>query len=316
MKRLFATICLVFIVSLAMLSTTYEPQTVPNPRDVSRTAFVCNPDSILSEDDWIMLQALCAKIHKISEVELVVVPVRDIGEMDAFDFAHTLFNLWGIGNKEKNTGVLLFLATESRDIQIITGDGVEGILPDSECGTILDEALDDLSNEQWGQALINIVTDIGKRVTTQDALEELLLDTRLPVPNGAPWSTFSGLLTFGLGIFGFRELRKKKCPKCHKRKVIIERQEIIRQPTYTEKGERKLHYKCLICGHIFEEKKSMPKKFDSSSGSSSDESFGGGYSGGYNEGYSSSGGHSSGGSFGGGSFGGGHSSGGGAGRKF
>lgn len=304
MKRIFTTLVFAIVSIIAMMAETYTPKTVPNPRTSDATAFVCNPDSILTPEEAMKLQEISAKIDSLSEVEVVYVALKDIGEADAFDFAVDLFNHWGIGKKEKSTGVLIFISGTvpgQRDFVINTGDGVEGILPDAECSIIRDAAIEFLAKDEYGKGLITAAKMVGERVTTLEAREELLLGTKLPEPTGAPWSSLSGLLTIGLGIFGVREYRKKKCPQCTKRMLTIVKDEITREPTYSTSGQGTRHYKCNHCGHTFTETYTIPKKVyisddDGSSGGS----------------YSSRSSYSS----GGGSFGGGHTSGGGARGKF
>ncbi len=48
-------------------------------------------------------------------------------------------NSWGIGDKKKNNGVLIFLAKNDRKVRIATGKGVTEILTDEECQHIIDD---------------------------------------------------------------------------------------------------------------------------------------------------------------------------------
>lgn len=301
MKRILTTFLIALFGCLALMAESYSPKTVPNPRDVDAHAYVCNPDSILSAEEVKKLESICTKIDSLSEVELAVVAIKDIGDANAYDFALDLFNTWGIGNKEKNTGVLLFLATGPRKVQIITGDGIEGILPDGECSLTIDEMIDDLRNDNFGAGLITGAKSIGTKVTTMEARTELLLDNHLPEPSGAPWSWLAWLTGLGgAGYIGSYYL-KKKCPQCGERELKVTQDKILKQATRKSQGQGQRTYTCKKCGHVFTEQYVIPMLPPPTSSS----------------GGSSSGGFSSGGSsWGGGSFGGGHSSGGGAGRSF
>ncbi len=87
-----------------------EPQyrAVPNPRTTDGKAFVADPDHLLSADERNAIQEAAEQLHTLTGVEMVTVLLDDIGEADAFDFAYDLFNEWGIGDSETNTGVLHF----------------------------------------------------------------------------------------------------------------------------------------------------------------------------------------------------------------
>jgi uncharacterized protein len=51
------------------------------------------------------------------------------------------FSKWGIGDKNKNNGVLVLLSKEPRRVRITTGTGVDKILTDNECQRIIDETI-------------------------------------------------------------------------------------------------------------------------------------------------------------------------------
>lgn len=305
MKRILTLLYIFIVCSGLMFAESYVPQTVPNPRDFSATAYVANPDTVLSLMEVQELQRIAEKIDSVSEVELCVVALRDIGEADAFEFAYELANLWGVGKKEKNTGVLVLLAVNSRDIQIVTGKGIEGILTDGQCSLVIDEMIEDLSADRFGMGLIVGAKSIGRKVTSTNAQAELLLGTHYEEPTEAPWNVMSGLLAlFGVGYGGSYYL-KRKCRKCGKRTIKLVKKEILKKATRTSEGYGVKYYRCETCGDEFSEKFTIPRLPD-------DSDFGGGpviMSGG-GRGFGGGGGFR-GGSFGGGSFGGG-----GAGRHF
>ena len=59
-----------------------------------------------------------------------------IGDADIDVFANELFNRWGIGDREKDNGVLILLAEEQHELKFETGYGVEEDLPDALCQEI------------------------------------------------------------------------------------------------------------------------------------------------------------------------------------
>ncbi len=55
------------------------------------------------------------------------------------DYTVRVFNRWGVGQKGKNNGVVLFVFIGDRKMRISTGSGMEGVLPNALCQRILDE---------------------------------------------------------------------------------------------------------------------------------------------------------------------------------
>lgn len=70
--------------------------------------------------------------------QVVAVTVESTDGVDPADYALDLGRSWGVGNKEEDNGVVILLASEDRNIEISVGYGLEGALPDSKVGRLLD----------------------------------------------------------------------------------------------------------------------------------------------------------------------------------
>ncbi len=293
------TLCLTLLLTFAlgMMAEVYTPYTVPNPRTTDGKALVADPDQLLSADERNAIQDIAEQLYSLAGVEMVTVLLDDIGEADAFDFAYDLFNEWGIGDSETNTGVLLFFTMQQHDIRITTGSGLEGLMPDAVCNDIVyDEIIPLLRQGQYAEGLLAGNKAVCKRLSSQQALEELLLGYRPKEPKEQPWKGLSLFAIFSALIAGLAYWAAPRCPKCRK-KGARTKDEVLVYATFTASGRGIHHHTCRSCGHQWDETYTIPKRTRSSSSGSS-----GGYSGG---------GGSSGGSFGGGS-----TSGGGAGGKW
>lgn len=162
MKRvLFILMCIAGL-SLSVRAEVYTPETVPNPKLQGQNFYVVNPDSILEPETVQELNEHIAKLYDDLWVEVAVVVIDKFDEdrYTDYSFAYELFNLWGIGNKEKNTGVLLFLAREYRGVRIIVGDGMSAIMTPGMCGEILDYNIDYLSEDNFDRGIWYIYLDI------------------------------------------------------------------------------------------------------------------------------------------------------------
>jgi len=107
---------------------------LPVPRGaVNDYAHVIPPD-IKSK-----MENLSREVHEKTGTAIVVAVVPTVGENDVREYTNELYRKWGIGEKGKDKGVLIFLTMKEHRVRIEIGYGVEGILPDGLVGEILDE---------------------------------------------------------------------------------------------------------------------------------------------------------------------------------
>lgn len=57
------------------------------------------------------------------------------------DYTVRVFRAWGVGQKDKNNGAVLFVFVQDHKMRIATGYGLEGALPDAICKRILDDEI-------------------------------------------------------------------------------------------------------------------------------------------------------------------------------
>ncbi|MFD1629451.1 TPM domain-containing protein [Pseudopedobacter beijingensis] len=76
-----------------------------------------------------------------TSIQVAVVLIRSLDGYDISDYGYKLGRAWGIGRKDKNTGVLLLAAIDDRKVTIQTGYGMEGMLPDIITKRIIDNEI-------------------------------------------------------------------------------------------------------------------------------------------------------------------------------
>jgi hypothetical protein len=119
----------------------YSVESVPNPRSESALNWVCDPDSILRMSTVDEINQMLNVLEDSLSIEIAVVVLNSIGEEAPRDFAHELFNYWGVGKSGEDNGLLVLLTLDQRDITFETGYGLEGVLPDVTCFRIQQEAM-------------------------------------------------------------------------------------------------------------------------------------------------------------------------------
>ncbi len=117
------------------------PQVPPRP---ALFDYVFDYAGILNREDIAAISSLGRELDAKTKAQVVVVTVNSLGDSPIQDYANTLFRSWGLGDKEKNNGVLLLvnkenlLAGRSGRVRLEVGYGLEGAIPDGKAGRILD----------------------------------------------------------------------------------------------------------------------------------------------------------------------------------
>ncbi|HJY83389.1 MAG TPA: TPM domain-containing protein [Candidatus Binatia bacterium] len=85
------------------------------------------------------LTRLLQELKDKTGAEIVIVTVETTQPLTAFDYAIKLAEAWKPGAKDKDNGVVFLVATKDRKMFVVTGYGIEGVLPDGKVGEIRDE---------------------------------------------------------------------------------------------------------------------------------------------------------------------------------
>ena len=96
---------------------------IPTPRPGGWTVDLTGtlPPERLAE-----LNQLGDQIKEKTGAEMAVVVVSSTGGVDAHEFATRLFNAWGIGERGKENGLLVFAALADHKAEIVLGRGLDG----------------------------------------------------------------------------------------------------------------------------------------------------------------------------------------------
>lgn len=78
------------------------------------------------------------ELEQKTGAQIVVVTIPSLEGQSLEEYATELFRQWGIGDEEKNNGVLLLCAVEDRQFRVEVGYGLEGDLPDGKTGRMQD----------------------------------------------------------------------------------------------------------------------------------------------------------------------------------
>lgn len=293
----------IIIVSLAMLFALNANARVWTVNDLpmdylqDERKHVCNPDGLLSPQTTDSLNAVLYTLEKSKGVQCIVVAVKQLEEGDTYTFGMELGRKYGIGRKDKNTGLVIVLSTDDRRYSILTGLGLEGTLPDAICKRIENRIMvPHFKEEDWDNGMMQAVMAINGYING----DKSLADGREDRESGG-WGfplLFFFILVFVV-VIAYSSARK--CPQCGKKSLAKSAEKFL----YTRDGWDYFQVvsSCRRCG--YSESSVVRRRHEDNDGGGllagaiigsmlSGRGGGGGFSGG---------------SFGGGSFGGGGASG-------
>lgn len=96
---------------------------------------------VLSPDDEKKLTGFLLGQERKTTNQIVILTVKSLDGDTIEGFAVKVFNTWKLGQKGKDNGILVVLATKERKIRIEVGHGLEGTLPDAVASRIIRDAM-------------------------------------------------------------------------------------------------------------------------------------------------------------------------------
>ncbi|WP_235753919.1 YgcG family protein [Psychrobacillus sp. INOP01] len=135
-------------ISLALLLTLLFPLITlaesDYPAAIPGELYVQDFYDVLSEEQEQEIEVLGQNLEKATGSQIVVMTVESLEGQDVATYAVDVMRGYGIGDEEKDNGVLFILEMDpnkvgNRDVYIGVGYGLEGALPDGKVGRILDE---------------------------------------------------------------------------------------------------------------------------------------------------------------------------------
>lgn len=293
---------LLLLGSLSLQAKEYTIKEIPMVHLQDRTRYVSNPDGILSSSAVATMDSILYALEEKTGIQTLVVAVTGIEGGDCFDFAYRLGKEMGVGQKERDNGLVVLLSTDERCIQFATGYGLEGVLPDAICKRIQNRYMvQHLGKDDWNTGMVEGIRAINgyldgsmENIGNEEDGDGMIIVFIIM------FMIFGGIALIAIIIALFAN----RCPKCKKRHAL---QRISSQVVSRKHGviTSEVTYLCKYCGHhVTKKEQSSDPNYRGPRGGGSTIFMGGG-------GFGRGGGGFSGGSFGGGSFGGG-----GAGSRF
>jgi uncharacterized protein len=130
-KGIIALLLTVFLCATVTAADKDFPPRPEPPKLVNDLA------KMMSENEVAQLETKLEDYERTSSTQITVVTIKSLGSYEISQYAVELGRRWGVGQKGKNNGVLVIASLSDRAINISTGYGLEGALPDVTCARII-----------------------------------------------------------------------------------------------------------------------------------------------------------------------------------
>nr|WP_097460856.1 TPM domain-containing protein [Mangrovitalea sediminis] len=185
--------------AFALLMLT-APWSVAAPQFPALTGPVVDDAHMLSAQAQQQLSAELRAFEQKTTNQLVVVTLPDLQGYTIEDFGYQLGRHWGIGQKEKNNGVLLIVAKKERKVRIEVGYGLEGQLTDALSSRIIQGII--LPDFRKGQVSQGIVDGAGAIIALLQGDATAIPKARDRNPPSRNLFSLIFVIVIGIMVFG------------------------------------------------------------------------------------------------------------------
>lgn len=175
MKHRKHSIASVICLSLALIvMATLMLSSVAMAAPASDMLVTDNADMLTDEEEAKIEDALY-QIYEQTDIEYAIYLAPSLNGKTIEEASLEIGRKLGIGDKEDNTGLFIYVALEDREFRMEVGYGLEGVIPDSQAKKIIDCMTSYFKNENYADGLLAAVTktveilnDSGEYTISQD----------------------------------------------------------------------------------------------------------------------------------------------------
>jgi uncharacterized protein len=122
---------------LLISSFAYAQEGIP----AKPNGYILDEAGLLNPEEENALEQKMRGYADSTSTQFAVVLVNSTNGLDPYDYAIDIGKGWGVGQKGKNNGVVILVAMQDRKLRIVTGRGIEDVLPDAVCKRIINRTL-------------------------------------------------------------------------------------------------------------------------------------------------------------------------------
>ena len=163
---------------------------------------VIDQANLLSPAEKQQLSQRILKLYNEGKGQIGVVIVSTTGQEDIFDYSMRVAEAWQLGSAKRDNGLLMTIAINDRRVQILTGYGLEGVLPDIVAGRIIHDKITPFFKQgQYAQGIDSGLTEIERILNLDPEIAAQAADEIKERQEQAYQAQKASQATFGSVIF-------------------------------------------------------------------------------------------------------------------
>lgn len=162
-------------------------QGIAEPTDLF---YVNDSANVISEEHETYYVTHGEALNQATGAQIVVAAIDDLEGQTIFDYAVSLFRAWGIGDKDKDNGLLILVSPKERQIYVSVGYGLEGAINDAKVGRLIDDyAIPFLAENDFDTGLYQLYNAFLSEVYQEynlevpDTIESDIIDSNMIEPD-------------------------------------------------------------------------------------------------------------------------------------
>ncbi len=143
------------------------------PSQFNPPRFLNDYANVIGKGDAAQIENKLKAYYDSTSTQIAVVIENSIAGDDLFDYCQRLAQTWGIGEKGKNNGLLLYIAIEDRKVRIHTGYGLEATITDALSKRIINQIIQPYFKQAQYAAGIDAATTAMMQAASGEFINDL-----------------------------------------------------------------------------------------------------------------------------------------------
>ena len=171
-----------FAIALSVLMMSISPILATDTADIPSRPYLYVRDdaNVLNDEEERKLNEKLQAYDRETGNQIAVLIIRTTGDESIEKYSYRVATAWGVGQKGKDNGILITIATDDRADRIEVGKGLEGDVTDSRSGRILrsNDVTTAFRDKRWYDGADSIVSQVQECIRTKGKSAERIYSSK------------------------------------------------------------------------------------------------------------------------------------------